>query len=56
MSTAVPGVRNITFSVADSLGRQAVANRTLVVQQRCVAGERRCADQVRSGRVCRCVD
>ena len=46
ISTAAPGQRNITFSVTDSLGRRAVANRTLVVQQQCTAGERRCSDQV----------
>ncbi|PRW20834.1 hypothetical protein C2E21_8605 [Chlorella sorokiniana] len=46
ISTATPGVRTVTFSVTDSLGRRATANRTLLVQQQCAAGERRCADQV----------
>ena len=47
VSTAAPGVHTLAFSVQDSRGQRAAANRTLFVQQRCAAGERLCSDQVR---------
>lgn len=46
VSTAAPGVHTLAFSVQDSRGQRAAANRTLYVQQRCSAGERLCSDQV----------
>lgn len=50
ISTSVPGVYAIRFSVTSSAGLTARANRTLIVLRRCTAGEMLCVDKVSARR------